>query len=116
MLPYILRYKDSLPAIWRSNGVYQFLCGCSIGSYKKVKGKGIWKGFHSTKLFQQQQENLSLSKTVKDHMLICDTQVAWESEYNKFILMLTLFFLMIPFDRPENIRKSLFSAFVGIKR
>ena len=48
----------------------------------------MWKGFHSTKLFQQQQENLSLSKTVKDHMLICDTQVAWEkltilqSKYN----------------------------------
>lgn len=82
----------------------------------------MWKGFHSTKLFQQQQENLSLSKTVKDHMLICDTQVAWEkltilqSKYNKFILKLTLFFPMIPFDRPENIRKSLFSVFVGIKR
>ena len=110
------RFKDSVPETLRSNLIDKFSCGSCTTSY-------IGKTYRHFKVRVSEHQGVSprtskpvkvtLSTSVRDHMLVCDHKVVHEdfkflgNESNRYLLELKES-LFIKRDKP-SLNKNLFS-------
>ena len=70
-LPNYLRFKDCVPGTLQFNFVYKFKFGSCTASYYS-------KTYRHMKVRVLEHQGVSLSTSVRDHMLNCDHTVAWK--------------------------------------
>ena len=75
----LIKFKDEMPYCWRSNVVYEFLCGrCNATYYSETyRHLSVRVGEHSgVSPLTGKKSKSKMSMAVKDHMLLCHNVVS----------------------------------------